>query len=518
MQIDKMTARVRPRKPWEAVDLGFMMVQQWWKNIALSWLLLTLPIFIFINAVLIDHEVWAAILFWWLKPLYDRIPLHIISRALFGNVVSLKATLKATPRLVFPHMIKMLTILRLDPTRSFNLPIWQLEKLKGNARVQRSSVLKKISGGSAFGLTFLCFLMELIFFFSLLALVFMFAPEYYTDAIGTALLPTEANNVWWAGIVINFFIYLAYFVVEPFYVAGGFALYINRRTQLEGWDIEIAFRQLAQRVHKPRHYGSAAVLLVAMTLSLTFSTSEPAMALQSENSAALSNADAKQAIKEIMKKDEFEDKKIVIRWRSINKDEKKEDEKKKEEDKKDDKKEAKSSENESSTGMGWLSLGLGSISELVLWVAVAALIVLGVILYLRWSPVAMPKSYKINKKLPKSLFGLEITPESLPDDVGKAAMDLWNNNDPLVALSLLYRGVLTTLVHRDGINLRGSATEGDCIRIVVNHGSKLDADSVSYFRQLTNTWQLAAYAHRLPDSAVMEDLSRRWVRHFGEQS
>ena len=33
-------------------------------------------------------------------------------------------------------------------------------------------------------------------------------------------------------------------VVEPLYVAGGFGLYLNRRTELEAWDIEIAFRRI----------------------------------------------------------------------------------------------------------------------------------------------------------------------------------------------------------------------------------------------------------------------------------
>ena len=30
--------------------------------------------------------------------------------------------------------------------------------------------------------------------------------------------------------------------LEPFYVAAGFALYLNRRAELEAWDIEQEFR------------------------------------------------------------------------------------------------------------------------------------------------------------------------------------------------------------------------------------------------------------------------------------
>ena len=405
----------------------------------------------------------------------------------------------------------MLTIFRFDPTRSFNLPVWQLEKLTGNDRVQRSRVLKKVAGGSALGLTFMCIVMEVIIFFSLLAMVFMFAPEYYTDAIGQALVPDDGLVAWWAGWLINILIYITYMIVEPFYVAGGFALYINRRTELEGWDIEIAFRQLAHRVRKPQYSRSVAVLLLVFTLGFILPSVDTVYAEEDValTNSALTNAEAKNTIDEIMQQDEFGGKKTITSWRSKNKDKEKE---KKDEEKKTDESDGSSSD------YSWLSLGLGSIGELILWIAAAALIVMAVIFYLRWSPIAMPKSHKINKKLPKSLFGLEITPESLPDDVGQAAMDLWNKNDPLVALSLLYRGVLTTLVHRDGINLRGSATEGDCIRIVINHTAKPDADSVAYFRKLTATWQHAAYAHRLPDEVVMRDLSQRWAQYFGERT
>ena len=504
MQLEKMTAQVRPRKPWEAVDLGFMMVQTWWKNIALSWLILTLPIFIIINVLLIDHYIWAAIAFWWLKPIYERIPLHIISRALFGEVESLRNIIKAIPGLIFPHLIKSLTIFRFDPSRSFNLPIWQLEKLSGRDRAERSRVLKKVAGSNAFGLTFMCLIMEVIFFFSVLGLVFMFSPEYYTDAIGDALTPGSVNQVWWAGLVINSFIYIAYLIVEPFYVAGGFALYINRRTQLEGWDIEIAFRQLAQRVRQPHRYSSVALLLVALAVGFVLPSVDSAYAEQTSTNTVLTNAEAKKTIQEIMARDEFNNKKIIKAWRNKNK--------------KDEEKEEEEEDDESSFNLDWLGLGIASIGEALLWLLAVGLVVLAIILYLRWSPVAASSSHRINKKLPKSLFGLEITPESLPDNVGQAAMDLWNNNDPLIALSLLYRAALTTLVHRDGINLRGSATEGDCIRIVLQHDGKLDEAGINYFKQLTTTWQYAAYAHRLPDASMMRDLSQRWTQHFGVQS
>jgi hypothetical protein len=47
--------------------------------------------------------------------------------------------------------------------------------------------------------------------------------------------------------VLDLVVTLAYAItiafVEPFYVASGFALYLNRRAELEAWDIEQEFRR-----------------------------------------------------------------------------------------------------------------------------------------------------------------------------------------------------------------------------------------------------------------------------------
>ena len=36
---------------------------------------------------------------------------------------------------------------------------------------------------------------------------------------------------------------IAVLLIEPFYVAAGFAMYLNRRAELEAWDIEQEFRR-----------------------------------------------------------------------------------------------------------------------------------------------------------------------------------------------------------------------------------------------------------------------------------
>ena len=261
MQLEKITAQVRPRPAWEAIDLGFMMIQRWFRTITTSWLAVTLPVFLVINYFYYDRPVLAVLIFWWLLPIFDRIPLHILSRALFGEVPSVKSILKESHRLLLPHIIKSLTLYRLDFARSYNLPVWQLERLSGKARRERADVLKKMQYSPAVGLSLICILIEIIIFTSLFGVVLMFLPEFYAEKMTDLIM--DGEGVWWTGPLINLFVYLTFMLVEPFYVAGGFSLYINRRTELEGWDIEIIFRQLARRIQT---FAKSAVLVIGFIL------------------------------------------------------------------------------------------------------------------------------------------------------------------------------------------------------------------------------------------------------------
>lgn len=503
MQLEKVTAQVRPRPAWEAVDLGFMMLQKWLRPTLVSWVVITLPFFVVINYFFYDRPVLAAFLFWWLLPIFDRVTLHILSRALFSEVISVRGLLKDWHRIFLPHLIKSLTLYRLDFARSYNLPVWQLEKLKGRARAERSRVLKKLQYSAAVGLGLMGLMMDFIVFVGLFGLVMMFMPEYYAGQMALALF--EGGDVWWVGPVVNLFVYLTLLIVSPFYVAGGFSLYINRRTELEGWDIEIVFRQLLQRAG--RFSQAAAWVFAFLIVFQGLGLSQPVLANDAPAPAAtgtvLTNEQAKQAIKDVMSAQEFGHKRKVAGWYRKHKPD-------------EDKKKSESGSGFKLPGFDFLGNTIAAAGQILLWLLVAALIVAAVYLYNKWAPTGGKLERRRQEKaIPKSLFGLEITPESLPDDVGNTAMELWNAGKVVEALSLLYRGALTTLVHRDGINLKGSATEGDCIRTVVRHAQKIAQPTQAFFKLLTRQWQFAAYAHRLPEESVMAELCRDWREHFG---
>ena len=112
---------------------------------------------------------------------------------------------------------------------------------------------------------------------------------------------------------------------------------------------------------------------------------------------------------------------------------------------------------------------------------------------------------------PESLFGLDIRPESLPDDVATAARKLAEAGDLRGALSLLYRGALSSLVQRRALEVKAGYTEGDCARQVA---VAMPASLSSYFGQLIGAWQTVAYAKLNPALSDVLSLCNAWAQHF----
>jgi hypothetical protein len=97
--------------------------------------------------------------------------------------------------------------------------------------------------------------------------------------------------------------------------------------------------------------------------------------------------------------------------------------------------------------------------------------------------------------LPTQVRGLDIRPDTLPDDVGAAAWALWQRGETRACLSLLYRGALSQLVHGHAVPIRASSTEGDCLRLAE---PRLDGAARAYLRTLVGVWAQAVYASRTP--------------------
>jgi hypothetical protein len=105
---------------------------------------------------------------------------------------------------------------------------------------------------------------------------------------------------------------------------------------------------------------------------------------------------------------------------------------------------------------------------------------------------------------PAALFGMALAPESLPADVGAAAAALAREGKLRDALSLLYRGLLSDLVHKRNVELLASHTEGEALRLAQ---AALGAPAAGYLRSLVGAWAACAYARRPPQVAEVERLA-----------
>ena len=113
--------------------------------------------------------------------------------------------------------------------------------------------------------------------------------------------------------------------------------------------------------------------------------------------------------------------------------------------------------------------------------------------------------------LPTHVRELDIRPESLPRDIGATALELWERNDHRGALVLLYRGLLSRLVHGHGVPIRESSTEADCVTLAV---PRLDAVEATYAAGLVRVWQHAIYGAREPAADEMRSLCTRFDGTF----
>jgi hypothetical protein len=102
---------------------------------------------------------------------------------------------------------------------------------------------------------------------------------------------------------------------------------------------------------------------------------------------------------------------------------------------------------------------------------------------------------------------MDISPESLPEDIGAAALALLEAGRTRDALSLLYRGALSRAVHRHGVLIGESYTEGEALKAV---RAKLDPSRADYFADLVGVWQRAVYA----GEAVLPEPIARLCRSF----
>jgi len=480
MRLEDITVELRPRQPWEAIDLGCAMVRRDFGHLLGLWACTVFPVWVVLCLLMRSAPEWIPFVVWWLKPLYDRVPLHFLSRAAFGVRPGFRETLKAWPRLWMKGFLPALLWRRLSLIRSFALPAQMLEGLRGSAANRRVRTLAIDGGGSGFLLTYAFVKIESVAVLGLMWGTFGLLPESIAPDLKGMFEAVDFESgissgvYWWMAACYMAVVTL----VEPFFVGAGFGLYLNCRTRIEGWDVELAFRRMASRL-------TGAIAAVVLGFGLLGGTLH-----------AAPGDDPAGKIQEVMKRPEFEIHKLKTQqWVPVEDDEEEKPKKK---------------QWQSSGESGFLDSmlrGIGLSSSVLLYSLVGC-VVLCLIVYLVLNRhLFFYRGGKDDVQAPKVVMGMNITRESLPQDIVEAARAAWAAGDFKEALSLLYRGSLSWLVTRRRVPIKDSDTEEDCLVQVLAAGDRTEGD---YFRQLTGAWVQVAYA-LLPVSDVeMNALCDQW--------
>lgn len=469
MQPADITVTLRRRSPWEATDLGLAMLQAWWRPVYAAHALVLGPIAalaIFLGWAF--DAIWLAILaIWWLEPVYDRAVLHVLSRAVFGEVHGPRRVLRSAREWLGTGLIYALTIDRIDLARSFNLPVRQLEGQRGRDARERRRVLGRRARGYAVWLTVVWVHFEAVLLWSASALSSLLLPAQLERVRGAEEPFRGFFEAMQLASVSDALVYTAVLLfLEPFYVAAGFALYLNRRTLLEGWDIEVALRRIAKR-------HAAAVVLMAMVCVCAI----PVQTYAQEK-------DPRKEIAEVLKAPEFGHYRETMRWELRDP--------------------AKPAVRGRPDGSLWeIGQAIARAAQVLFWgLAIAA-----IACALWWASRLLPRSAAVSREAyrrPPALFGMDLAPEKLPADIGEAAAALAREGRLREALGLLYRGALSELVHRRGVQLLPSHTEGEAVRLA----------GMPYFASLVEAWCSTAYANRQPAKDEVERLAAQFKAAF----
>ena len=240
MHVDALSVQLRPRLMTEAADLGVRLVQAHARSVYGSFL----PVYAVVAVLAlgtVELATWLpGLVIFWLKPWLDRSLLFALSRAVFGEPTRFSDLWQARRQVWGGQWFSTLTLRRLSPWRAYTQPMQQLEGQSGPARRARRLQLLNGKRGAALAMHGALAHVEAVLLAAFLALCFWLTPPALRSQVYQWF--TASGSVP-ASLLMTVPYVLVVLLVEPFYVAAGFAMYLNRRVELEAWDIEQELRR-----------------------------------------------------------------------------------------------------------------------------------------------------------------------------------------------------------------------------------------------------------------------------------
>lgn len=549
MQIDQLNVVLRERSSFEAMELGTALARRQARTVWGVWLLAGLPLFALFNGLAWWHGDafgWAWLAMWWCKPVFERITLYVLSRDVFGDAVGVRQALRAQRHWDVHGFWGYLGWRRLSLFRAVCLPVNLLEGADAAQRAQRRQAVLATAAGPTMVLTLLCLVFEAVLVAGALAAVFLFMPlELMSDSWRAAWEMIQRDTPAWAKLGLNLLWWLAACTIGPFHVGAGFGMYLNRRTQMEAWDVEISFRRLRARLQRG---ASVAVVVLALALlplwpgavhaqdgdatmpekPLKHDLATPADKRNGNVATGPTRKQHEQRIDALRKRAQarrnamrppddtaagifgnapvdtagfrqavqraYEDPlqrpvRTGTHWERNTPAEARE---------------AKTDATLPPELITGAAAMVALVSEWGLWIVVGLLVLVLLLTVRRWLPWMRGSA---RRRAPvHSAIGEDtpVLPETLPPDIATRARALWRQGRPRQALALLYRASVDSVAERTGVLLPPGATEGQVLRASRRMPDAADRDA---FAAIVRLWQYAAYADRLPTFEAFDEMA-----------
>lgn len=521
MQLDQLQIDLRPRPNAQALDLGFALLRSNASTVYITWLMLWLPtIFLCGLAAVYLPKLgffgggWWLLIAWWIRPLLERAPLYILSRRVFGESVSWQQALRAWPSQCGGGWFRLLVWWRLfSAARGLYQPIWQLEGARGKIAANRIRIIGKKTAGSAAWFGIACAHFEGLLQLGLFALIGVFmSDDQIVNPLSFLANMRESSALW---LFTSFVAYgISVGIIGPIFVACSFTLYLNRRASLEAWDIEIMLRQL-KPVHTKKNNTSkiaAAIFLLCFSSLLlprneVYAADQASVAQQNDDDKCekptwikekagprdTAQTSQQQAIRNdidaIYRAEDLRPYRCQETWKQAD----------------------KKAQPQNKVDLSLLAL-------LLKYIAITAGLVCAGWLLLRYRKQIWDFTLPEKKRFATEVGGLDIRPESLPDDISASALALWNSGQQRAAIALLYRATLSRLVNDKGLTISHGATENDCLRLAKIAHSLNELDTAIFYlvESCTSIWLNAAYGHRFPSD--INQLCLDWNSAFPQKN
>jgi hypothetical protein len=442
--------------------------RDFWRCFSMWWLAVALP-FVLAGWWLWERPLLWFLAFWWMRPAGSRLVLFEIGRRLFGERPRWRDSLREIPRAWTRRFFHRFLLGRLSPWLPVTLAVEGLEGMGGKAHRQRCKQIARRGENTVLWIYLITDLATCWFGLAILFLAAIFIPEGQDGVWQTAVQSWDPARPFEIPPLILRVVLacmaLAMSLTDIFVTGAGFGIYLNNRTWLEGWDVELALKRMAKRIG-----GTVVILLIGMICIMPARS----LAADKEQSARL--------IREVKEDPAFEVHKVTDRI-------------------------PVAKEGDTS----WNLPTLKGFGVFLLWTLGAA--VAGLLIWLLWinRGVLKRRGYPdgtIGKKSSvRVVMGMEVSPESLPDDVAAAVLALWHNGHHREALGLLYRAAISRLLQSGRVEIRESDTEGNCLRRVETAGA---AAHPEYFREVTSAWTRLAYAGEIPVDLEIDALCAGW--------